>query len=138
MSEKIRVLLVDDAVDFINMMQYWLKKRNFDADVLYDGGGVIEAVKTKGYNIMFLDLNLPVLNGIEILQKIRKFDKKFPIIIFSAYGTKENLKQATGLGISGFFAKERGFEEAARLIYTALRIHRGLTGSEADGGKDGS
>lgn len=138
MNEKMKVLLVDDAADFINMMQYWLKKRGFDADVLYDGSGVIEAVKTKSYNIMFLDLKLPGLNGIEILQEIRKFDKTFPIIIFSAYGTTESLKQARELGISGFFAKEKGFEEAARLIHTTLRIHRGLTDSEADGGKNGS
>ncbi|MBU0634932.1 MAG: response regulator [Candidatus Omnitrophica bacterium] len=135
MDAKIRVLLVDDEVDFINMMQYWLQKRNFKVDVLYDGSNVVEAVKNNNYNIMFLDLRLPVHDGIEILRNIRAFNKTIPVIIFSAYGTKENIKEATELGISGFFAKEKGFEEAARLIYTAIRIHRNV-GRTKEGDKN--
>lgn len=135
MEEKIKVLLVDDEVDFINMMQYWLKSKNFDVDVLYSGENVVNQVKENVYNIMFLDLKLPGMEGIEILNHIREFDKNLPVIIFSAYGTAESLKEATRLGISGFFAKEKGFDEAARLIYTALRIHKGLSGHDAEGGK---
>jgi Response regulator receiver domain. len=71
------------------------------------------------------------VDGIEILKQLRAFTA-VPVIIFSAYGTKESLKQATMLGISGFFAKEKGFEEAARLIYTALRIHKGLAHGEEE------
>ncbi len=123
---KIKILLIDDEVDFINMMKFWLKSRNFEADTLYSGEKVVEQVKTGNYNIIFLDLRLPCIDGIEILRQIRDFNKTIPVIIFSAFGTKENLKEANALGISGFFAKEKGFEEAARLIYTALRIHKGL------------
>ncbi|MCP4650049.1 MAG: response regulator [PVC group bacterium] len=130
MSEKIKVLLVDDEVDFINMMQFWLKSRDFEADVLYSGEKVVDQVQTGDYQIIFLDLKLPGMNGIEILTAIRQVNKQIPIVIFSAYGTMENLKQATELGISGFFAKEKGFEEAARLIHTALRIHKGLSRTE--------
>jgi len=138
MENKIKVLLVDDEVDFINMMQYWLRSRNFDADVLYSGENVVEQVKTGNYNIIFLDLKLPGVNGIEILRQIREFSTRIPIVIFSAYGTKESLKQATQLGISGFFAKEKGFEEAARLIHTALRIHKGLSHPEEGEEKHGA
>ena len=135
MEEKIKVLLVDDEVDFINMMQYWLKSKNFEADVLYSGENVVSHVKEKKYNIMFLDLKLPGMEGLEILKLIREFDEKLPVIIFSAYGTAESLKEATTLGISGFFAKEKGFDEAARLIHTALRIHKGLAHHESEGGQ---
>ena len=136
MEEKIKVLLVDDEVDFINMMQYWLKSKNFEADVLYSGENVTQLVKEKDYNIMFLDLKLPGIEGIEILRQIREFDKKLPVIIFSAYGTAQSLREATTLGISGFFAKEKGFDEAARLIYTALRIHKGLSHHESERGEE--
>lgn len=135
MDAKIKVLLVDDEVDFINMMQYWLQKRDFSVDVLYDGSNVIKAVKNNNYNIIFLDLRLPARDGIEILRDIRAFNKTIPVIIFSAYGTKENIKEAAELGISGFFAKEKGFEEAARLIYTAIRIHRNA-GKTEEGDKN--
>jgi len=127
MENKIKILLVDDEADFINMMQYWLKSKNFEVDVLYSGENVVNQVKENNYNIMFLDLNLPGVKGIEILRQIREAGNKIPVIIFSAYGTKESVQEGTKLGISGFFAKEKGFEEAARLIYTALRIHKGLS-----------
>ncbi|MBI4845250.1 MAG: response regulator [Candidatus Omnitrophica bacterium] len=126
MSEKIKVLLIDDDADFINMMQLWLSGKGFSVDVLYNGEEVVDKVKNNGYQIMFLDLNLPGQNGLEILSEIRIFSK-IPVIIFSAFGTKDRIKQATELGISGFFAKEKGFDEAARMIYTALRIHKGLS-----------
>ncbi|MFH1094148.1 MAG: response regulator [Candidatus Omnitrophota bacterium] len=135
MEDRIKVLLVDDEVDFINMMQYWLISKNFEADVLYSGENVVQLVKEKDYSIMFLDLKLPGIEGIEILKQIREVDKKIPVIIFSAYGTAQSLKEATALGISGFFAKEKGFDEAARLIHTALRIHKGLSRHEPEGGK---
>ncbi|MBU1086993.1 MAG: response regulator [Candidatus Omnitrophica bacterium] len=135
MSEKIKVLLVDDEVDFINMMQYWLKSKNFEADVLYSGENVVSQVTEKKYDLIFLDLRLPGIDGLDILRQIREYSKKLPVIIFSAFGTAESLKEATKLGISGFFAKEKGFEEAARLIHTALRIHKGLAHSDAEEGE---
>jgi DNA-binding NtrC family response regulator len=134
MDKKIKVLLVDDEVDFINMMQYWLKGKGFEADVLYSGEKVVEQVKTNEYDLMFLDLRLPGIDGLDILSEIRQFSKTLPVIIFSAFGTAESLKEATKLGISGFFAKEKGFEEAARLIYTALRIHKRTPHSDSEGG----
>ena len=124
MEEKIKVLLVDDEVDFINMMQFWLRSKDFEADVLYAGEEVVSKVETGNYSIMFLDLKLPGIDGIEVLRKIREFNRTIPVIIFSAYGTAEKLKEAKELGISGFFAKEKGFEEAAKLIHTALRMQR--------------
>ena len=135
MGKKIKVLLVDDEVDFINMMRYWLKSKNFEADVLYRGENVLEQVKAKNYDLMFLDLRLPGIDGLDVLRQIRQYSKKLPVIIFSAFGTAESLKEATILGISGFFAKEKGFEEAARLIYTALRIHKGLSHPDAEEGE---
>jgi DNA-binding response OmpR family regulator len=135
MEEKIKVLLVDDEVDFINMMQYWLKSKNFEADVLYSGENVVDQVKANQYDLMFLDLRLPGIDGLDILRQIRQYSKRLPVIIFSAFGTAESLKEATKLGISGFFAKEKGFEEAARLIHTALRIHKGLAHSDTAEGE---
>ncbi len=135
MEEKIKVLLVDDEVDFINMMQYWLKSKDFEADVLYSGENVVKQVKDNNYDLMFLDLRLPGVDGLDILREVRGYSKKLPVIIFSAFGTAESLKEATKLGISGFFAKEKGFEEAARLIHTALRIHKGLAHPDAEKGE---
>lgn len=134
MEQKIRVLLVDDEVDFINMMQYWLKSKGFEADVLYSGEKVVDQVKSYEYDLMFLDLRLPGVDGLEILSEIRQYSKALPVIIFSAFGTADSLKEATKLGISGFFAKEKGFEEAARLIHTALRIHKRIAHSDAEEG----
>ncbi len=131
MNEVVKVLLVDDEIDFINMMQYWLRQRGFEVDTLYSGEEAVGLVKQNNYHIMFLDLKLPGINGIEVLRGIREFSN-IPVIIFSAYGSTDILKEATSLGISGFFAKERGFEEAAKLIQTALRLHKGL--SEQEGG----
>ncbi|RKY36320.1 MAG: hypothetical protein DRP78_03950 [Candidatus Omnitrophota bacterium] len=126
-QEKIKVLLVDDEKDFINMMQYWLEQKGFDVSVIYRGGQVLAKVETEKFDIVFLDLFLPDIHGLDVLRSIKAAGNNIPVVIFSAYGSKENLTQATKLGISGFFAKDKGFNEAVKLIHIALRTHKGLT-----------
>lgn len=132
MSAKINVFLVDDELDYVTMLKYWLEKKDFIVNYATDGNSALEFLKTEAVDILFLDLKLPDFDGIDLLKKIREFNPKLPVVIISAYGTQEKMKEATKIGISGFFSKEKGFEEAARLIYITLRTHKGLSKDKND------
>ena len=132
MAEKINILLVDDEEDFVKMLKYWLEKKDFNVDYCLNGESALISLKEKAYNILFLDLRLPDYDGVDLLKKIREFKQNLPVIIISAYGTQEKMKQAAKSGISGFFAKEENFEQAAKLIYLTLRTHKGLIKDKSD------
>lgn len=126
-DKKIKVLVVDDEVDFTQTMAFWLKSRGYIVETASDGKRAVRMIKENMPDIVFLDLNMPVMDGAKTLKKIRKFKKDLPVIIISAYiEDQEKMKQVNASGISGVFYKEKDFTEGLSLLEAALRTHREL------------
>ena len=119
---RIEVLLIDDDNDFIETMRYWLSKEGYIVRTANSGREGLQNIKDTKPDIVFLDLKMPEVNGIEALKLIREYDTKLPVIMITAYGTEKEMARATELGISGFFPKTSDFTEAVGLIKTATRI----------------
>jgi two-component system response regulator (stage 0 sporulation protein F) len=126
MQKNIRILLVDDEADFRQLMTFWLKSKGYSVTTAIDGKNALEMIKKEMPDIIFLDLRMPVMNGVEVLKRIRRFNKDVPVIIISAYLNDPEAKDLTSYGISGVFYKGENFEEALPLLETALRVHRKL------------
>jgi len=126
MEKKKEVLVVDDEYDFRQLMTVWLESKGYSVITAPDGETAIRLVKEHKPDIMFLDLNMPVLNGIDTLKRIRKFDKDLPIIVISAYLDQMSLKEAKPYKISGVFYKGEDFEKGLVLLESVMRIHKKL------------
>ena len=126
MGKNITVLLVDDQDDFRQLMTFWLKSKGYSVIAASDGKTAIRLVKEKKPDILFLDLKMPVMGGMETLKKIRKFNKDMPTIVISAYVDDPDAKDIMAYGISGIFYKGKNFEEALSLLESALRTHKKL------------
>lgn len=126
MENKIHVLLVDDEVDFLDTVSFWLKSKGYSVIHANNGQQALAVIKSKHPNIVFLDFNMPVMNGIETLVRIREFDTETPVIMLTAYGSEKMLARARQLGISGFFPKGGDLPQIVRIIETTLRIHKKL------------
>ena len=127
MSEQKKILLVDDEDCFIQPIEYWLKSKGYDVRVASNGQAAIDMVKDSRPDIMFLDLKMPIMDGIETLRNIRMFDKDLPVIIITVeYANEEKFSEARELGSSGFFPKKGSFEELESMISVTLRTHKDL------------
>lgn len=127
MDKETKILLVDDEVDFTQAMAFWLKSKGYSVTTASDGKSAISMIEENSPDIVFLDLNMPVMDGVETLKKIREFNKELPVIIISAYlEEKHKMKEINALGISGIFYKGKKFEEGLALIESVLRTHKGL------------
>jgi two-component system response regulator (stage 0 sporulation protein F) len=126
MDKNIKILLVDDEADFRQLMMFWLKSKGYSVISASDGKSAIQLVKNEQPDIVFLDLRMPVMDGVEVLKRIRKFNKDIPIIVISAYVNDPGARDVTSYGISGVFYKGKNFEEALPLLETALRTHKRL------------
>jgi CheY-like chemotaxis protein len=127
MEEKaIKCLLVDDEEDFRELMQFWLKSKGYTVVSACEGKTAVELAKAENPDVIFMDLNMPVMNGTEAVGKIREFNKEVPIIIISAYVDDRKAKEAMQYGISGIFYKGKDFQEGLSLLEAALRTHRQL------------
>jgi CheY-like chemotaxis protein len=125
-KQKIRILIVDDEADFRQLLKFWLEKKGYE--VLEVGNGQESLVKIKEENpdIVFMDLRMPVMDGVEAIKQIRQFNQDIPIIVISAFVEDPKVKEAMDYGISGVFYKGEEFEKSLVLLESVLRTHKKL------------
>ena len=124
MEAKIRVLLVDDEPDFVEAMSLWLKAKGYSVLVASSGEKAIQIVKEQPPQIVFLDIKMPGMDGIETLRRIRRFNQKIPVIMITAYADEEKLIQSQKLNISGFFAKDEDVKVLQNTIELTLKTYK--------------
>ena len=126
MDEDIKVLLVDDEADFRQVMTFWLESKGYKVIPAKDGQEAIDSARDNKPDIIFLDLNMPNIDGFEALKKIREFEKNTPVILISAYVEDKRMKEIMNYGVSGVFYKGKDFQEGLSLLESALRTHKKL------------
>jgi len=125
-TNKVKALLVDDETDFRQLMAFWMKSKGYDVIEASNGEEAVALAGRENPDIIFMDLNMPVMDGTEALKKIREFNKDVPVIIISAYVEDRRAKEAMSAGISGVFYKGKDFQEGLALLEAALHTHRKL------------
>ncbi|MBL7130521.1 MAG: response regulator [Candidatus Omnitrophica bacterium] len=127
MEDKIKVLLVDDEPDFLVPIAFWLNSKGYEVAVASSGEKAIDMLKKeKKPHIVFLDINMPGMDGLETLKRIRKMDRELPVIMVTAYADEEKFSQAKKLKTSGFFPKGGSLEELQKTIEVTLRTLKKL------------
>jgi len=126
MENGIKVLLVDDEEDFRNLLAFWLKSKGYFVITASNGEEAVNLAKTENPAIIFMDLNMPVMDGADALKKLREFNKEVPVIIISAFVDDRKAKEAMAQGVSGVFYKGKDFQEGLLLLEAALRTHKQL------------
>jgi len=125
-NKNIKVLVVDDEADFRRLMTFWLDSKGYSVIVASDGKSAIQLVKEEKPDVVFMDLKMPVMDGVEAIKKIRQFNKDIPIIIISAYIDDPKAGEAMSYGVSGVFYKGKDFKEGLSLLEAAMRTHKKL------------
>ena len=105
-----RVLLVDDAKDFIAYMKKRLVARNMDVLTAYNGREALEILGSNQVDIVLLDVLMPDMEGIETLREIKKINPDLPVIILTGHGTIETAEEGMTLGAAEFLLKPCNFE----------------------------
>ena len=81
----IRILVVDDEPAITNLIRMNLSRQGYVVTCAYDGQEAVDKARTNEYDIILLDVMLPVLSGFEVCQQIREFSN-VPIIMLTAKG----------------------------------------------------
>ncbi len=126
MDKEIKVLVADDEGDFRQLMTFWLQSKGYSVLTAADGNEAVGVVREQRPDIVFLDLNMPVMDGPEALKKIREINKDLPVIVISAYIESPIMREIEPFGISGVFYKGGDFKDGLSLLEAALRTHKKL------------
>ena len=85
-----------------------------------DGGDCIEKLQIIKPDILLLDLNLPVMNGLEVLQKIRDMKSELKILLLTVHNEVEYLLKAVDIGANGYLLKDSESSELKKAIISVV------------------
>lgn len=105
------ILIVEDEQRLAEILKKQLEESGFTADVAFDGYIGKQLVERNKYNLIILDINLPLINGYDLCKEIRKINSKIPIIMLTALGTPDNKLAGFDAGADDYIIKPFDFRE---------------------------
>ena len=105
MKTKAQVLVIDDDAVVGRSFDRVLSEKGYDVDTALSGEEGLEDIASRNYDVVFTDIKMPGMDGIEVAERIREKCPWTPVVVITGYGTTENEARASVLGVSGFVRK---------------------------------
>lgn len=121
-KKQIHLLLIDDDPNMQRMITLFLQKEPIRLDVVSNGRMALQKLQEKRYDVIISDMQMPLMSGLELVQKIRALNIKSPVIIISAYA--EDLLQNKMGSVDVFATLGKPFDSKT-LKSLIERAHKG-------------
>ncbi|OGW44030.1 MAG: histidine kinase [Nitrospirae bacterium RBG_13_41_22] len=116
-----QILIVDDEVDMLALLAMIItEKTNHKATTTNNPLEVPKLIKEGAFDLLIADLKMPGMDGIEVVDEVRKIDKSIPILIITAYGSIESAEEAIHKGAYDYITKPFRKEQILISISRAL------------------
>jgi CheY-like chemotaxis protein len=104
-----RVLVVDDMAIFREPLQLALRAAGYDVATAADGAQAIAAISNRRPDVVVLDMNMPGMNGVSFLRRLRGAPSlaSIPVLVLTANADVEQIKAAMELGVAGYLHKSQ-------------------------------
>jgi DNA-binding response OmpR family regulator len=103
--DKIKVLLVDDEEEFVKTLSERLQMRDVDSTSVFDGEQAMETMSDEEPDVLVLDLKMPGIHGLDVLQWVKKFHPSVQVIILTGHGTEQDEEKARQMGAFDYLKK---------------------------------
>jgi DNA-binding NtrC family response regulator len=117
MTEK--VLLVDDEEEFVETLAERMRNRGMEVATSKSGGEALELVDSEPYDVVVLDLQMPGMDGIEVLERIKKRQPDIQVVLLTGHATVEKGVQAMKQGALEFLEKPVDISALSEVIHKA-------------------
>jgi two-component system OmpR family response regulator len=121
MANQARILVVDDEPGVRELICDALHMSDFQTLQAVDGLAALSAIRRDRFDLMILDINMPKLDGLELLEKIRKDGMEIPALMLSARGDKVDISQGLKQGADDYMTKPFSIEELVLRVRAILR-----------------
>jgi DNA-binding NtrC family response regulator len=116
-----KILVIDDEQGIRNLLDTLLRAKGYDV-VLADGGRKgLELFRREHPDVIVLDLNMPEMNGIAVLEQVRSLNPGQPVIVLTGAGTPEMEQRVYALGVSEFVHKEFALHRLGEALQRLLK-----------------
>ncbi|MCK4728994.1 MAG: response regulator [Desulfobacterales bacterium] len=119
-SKDARILVVDDDREFAESMAEHMVELGCSVKVAYDGHEGLNKFSSDDFHLVFTDLQMPVMDGMELLREIKALDKRSVVVIITGFGTIKSAVQAIKEGAYDYVTKPLKLDELDIVIDRAL------------------
>jgi two-component system, NtrC family, nitrogen regulation response regulator GlnG len=136
MTERARILIADDEDSLRWVLDKGLRQVGYEVTAVADGDAAIEAFQAEPFDLVFLDVKMPGLDGLSVLERLRAVRPDVYVIVMTAHGTMDTAIKAMQRGAYDYLAKPFDLDEvlllteralaAGRLTQEVARLRRGL------------
>ncbi len=130
-----RLLIVDDEKNIRMTLRQCFSSEAYDLSEAVNGEEALNALEKENFDLVLLDIRMPGLTGLEVLNKMREKSIKTDVIIMTAYGSVEKAVEAMKLGAIDFIGKPFTPEEIREIVSEVLAREK-LVESELEGYQD--
>src|SRR5512140_2745408 len=120
MMRKIKILVVDDEHLIRWSLEQNLKKQGYEVVTAGNGEDALRIVREEQPDLILLDIQLPGMSGLEVLEKVKEFDEDIIVIMVTAHGGLETAVNAMRLGAYDYLNKPFNLDEMAIVIRKSL------------------
>lgn len=116
MEEKASILIVDDNADICAIMSLILKFQSYTVTTACNGLEAIEKVREHPFDVILMDIKMPVMDGVESCKRIKKMRPEAVVVMMTAYAVEDLVKEALREGAYGVFYKPVDIDKIVELI----------------------
>jgi len=117
-----KILIVEDDPTTVQLIEFLLKKNNFEVLIAYNGVEALQIAKKEKSDLILMDVMMPKMDGIEAIEKLKKDEntRDIPIVILSALGQEMDVMRGLQAGASSYIVKPFSPKELLEEIKTKL------------------
>jgi DNA-binding NtrC family response regulator len=119
-NEHTALLIVDDEAAVRDSLCSWFQKDGYDVDAAADGVEALKKLSEKSWDIVLLDIKMPNISGMELLQRIRKIDPDMVSIMITAYASVDTAVEALKCGAWDYVTKPIDPDDLSRIVRKAI------------------
>jgi PAS domain S-box-containing protein len=110
-EKKESILIIDDDESTRKSLNLIFRKKGYEIDTVGSGKEALEKVKTKFFNLVLVDIKLPDMEGIDLIEPLKEIHPDMAVIMVTAFASMETVMQALNLGASAYITKPLNMEE---------------------------
>jgi len=125
MEGKASILIVDDNISLCKTMSFVLGRKGYAAATAKDGPQAIERVKETPFDMIFMDIKMPLMDGVETYKRIKQITPEAVVVMMTAYAVEDLIEEALQEGAYGIVYKPLDIERVVTVIEEAREAKEG-------------
>jgi DNA-binding NtrC family response regulator len=126
-DRSVSLLVVDDELSVRDSLTKWFKEDGYKADSAADATEALKKLKPGAFDIIFLDIKLPGMDGMELQQRIKEIDPSATIIMITAYASVDTAVKSLKEGAYDYVTKPVDPDYLSHLVYNVIKQRRLLS-----------